>query len=379
MSYKTSKLALAITVAASTFAMSASAEMINNGYLRLGIGKTDGGDFAPAGTGGWAGNRLGRENAYGEHTFGWEGDVADGVNFIAKGTVNYLNQSTATVTDTLGSADVSETVDLFNVNTEMKEAWAGVGTDFGRVWAGRRFYNRDDIHILDFWFRDMTGDGIGIEGVDVGVGKLSVAKIDALYTDQVSSYDIDLSGIAVGNKKSLSVGALVHQATSEGKAAGLDAGNALRVQYTDDDFMGGWLKLYAAHGRDSASSLVPAWTAGNGSDMTRFVARSFTPIGDNWEAEAYAVHQTGSEDWMKWTGMGIRPVYQVDDNWAYAVDVGVHKNNDGVGKELAVSPIYTFGNFGFWSRPQLRAIAKYAESPNGDDNVSVGLQFETWY
>jgi len=370
---------LVVAVALATAASTASADLISNGYLRVGVGQTEGGDFAPVGTGGWAGNRLGRENTYGEHTFGWEGDISDDMTFIAKGTVNYINQSTATVTDTLGSADVSETVDLFNVNEDMKEAWAGVGTDFGRVWAGRRFYQRDDIHILDFWYQDMSGDGIGIENIDVGVGKLSLAKIDALYTDQVSSFDAQLSGISIGTKKSIDVGALVHTATSEGDAAGLDAGTALRVRYTDDDFYGGWLKLYASHGRDSASSLVPAWTTGNGSDMTRFVARSYTPIGDNWEAEAYAVHQTGSEDWMKWTGFGIRPVYQVDDNWAYAVDVGFHKNADDWGHELAIAPTYTFGNFGFWSRPQLRLIGKYAEAPSGDSNTSIGLQFETWY
>jgi len=373
---------LVVAVALATAASTASADLISNGYLRVGIGKTDGGDFNPSRAGAAndiGGHRLGRENTYGEHTFGWEGDISDDMTFIAKGTVNYINQSTATITDTLGSADVSETVDLFNVNGKMKEAWVGVGTDFGRVWAGRRFYQRDDIHILDFWYQDMSGDGIGVENIDVGIGKLSLAKIDALYTEDFSSYDAQLSGISVGTKKSIDIGALVHNATSEGDAKGKKAGTAIRIGYTDDDFYGGTLKLFAAHGNDTAGSLNPQWGMDNGAKTTRLMARARAPIGDNWEAEAYAIHQMSNQDWAKWTGFGIRPVYQVDDNWAFAVDAGLHKNSTDWGHELAIAPTYTFGNFGFWSRPQLRFIGKYVEAPSGNSDTSVGIQFETWY
>ncbi|RTL27176.1 MAG: carbohydrate porin, partial [Rhodocyclaceae bacterium] len=44
-----------------------------------------------------------------------------------------------------------------------------------RLWAGKRFYQRNDVHITDFYFWNNSGNGGGIENVDVGVGKLSYA------------------------------------------------------------------------------------------------------------------------------------------------------------------------------------------------------------
>ena len=367
--------ALAIAVSAATLATSATATTISNGYLRIGVGVTDGSDFNPASTGGWASNRLGREGTYGEHTFGSEGSINDDYTYIVKGTVNYINQSTQTMTDNLGSAEVTETVNLFKVNEKMKEAWAGIGTEYGRVWAGRRFYQRDDIHILDFWYKDMSGDGIGIENIDTGVGKLSVAKIDPLYADNFTSYDIDMSGIAVGQGMELSVGALIQKANP---GESIETGNAYRAQLNYNDFFGGWLKLYASQGEKSAASLVPAWAGGKDDSRLRVAARAFLPIGYDWEAEGYVVHQTNNGK-TEWTGLGIRPVYQTNENWSFAVDVGTHNNGTNWANELALAPTYTFGEYGFWSRPQLRAIAKYAEDHDSNSNLSMSLQFETWY
>jgi len=45
----------------------------------------------------------------------------------------------------------------------------------GTVWAGRRFYNRLQTGINDQFLENNDGDGAGLEDIDVGVGKLSVA------------------------------------------------------------------------------------------------------------------------------------------------------------------------------------------------------------
>jgi maltoporin len=45
-------------------------------------------------------------------------------------------------------------------------------------WAGARFYDRYDVHITDFWFRDPSGFGGGVEDVALGRrAKLAVAWI----------------------------------------------------------------------------------------------------------------------------------------------------------------------------------------------------------
>ncbi len=45
----------------------------------------------------------------------------------------------------------------------------------GRVWAGRRFYNRLQTGINDQFLENNDGNGAGLEDMDLGVGKLSVA------------------------------------------------------------------------------------------------------------------------------------------------------------------------------------------------------------
>lgn len=45
----------------------------------------------------------------------------------------------------------------------------------GKVWAGRRFYNRLQTGINDQFLENNGGDGAGLEDMDLGVGKLSIA------------------------------------------------------------------------------------------------------------------------------------------------------------------------------------------------------------
>ena len=58
----------------------------------------------------------------------------------------------------------------------IRELWTGYQTDAGyQIWAGKRFYQRKDIHILDLYYLNNSGYGAGIEGIDAGLGNLSFA------------------------------------------------------------------------------------------------------------------------------------------------------------------------------------------------------------
>ena len=47
-----------------------------------------------------------------------------------------------------------------------------------QIWAGKRFYQRKDIHILDFYYLNDSGTGAGVEGIPVGnLGQASFAVI----------------------------------------------------------------------------------------------------------------------------------------------------------------------------------------------------------
>ncbi|WP_406546057.1 carbohydrate porin, partial [Succinimonas sp.] len=60
----------------------------------------------------------------------------------------------------------------------IRELWSGYTPAEGyTIWAGKRFYKRKDIHILDLYYLNDSGYGTGIEDIDVGFGKASLAVV----------------------------------------------------------------------------------------------------------------------------------------------------------------------------------------------------------
>ena len=59
------------------------------------------------------------------------------------------------------------------------------------VWAGKRFYHREDIHVTDLYYWDVSGMGAGVENLQAGPGKLSLAWLrrddGQTYVDNVDS------------------------------------------------------------------------------------------------------------------------------------------------------------------------------------------------
>ena len=51
------------------------------------------------------------------------------------------------------------------------------GQKRSNLWAGKRFYQRHDIHMADFYYWDISGPGVGLEYWTLGPGDLSVAWI----------------------------------------------------------------------------------------------------------------------------------------------------------------------------------------------------------
>ena len=79
----------------------------------------------------------------------------------------------------------------------IREAWAGYTLPMGaQIWAGKRFYQRKDIHILDFYYLNDSGTGAGIENIPVGnLGQAAFAvikqQIDENGVNARDTYKID--------------------------------------------------------------------------------------------------------------------------------------------------------------------------------------------
>ena len=60
----------------------------------------------------------------------------------------------------------------------LREAWAGYEMPSGiQLWAGKRYYQRKDIYIMDYYYLNNSGTGFGVENIDTGLGAVSVAII----------------------------------------------------------------------------------------------------------------------------------------------------------------------------------------------------------
>ncbi|MDY5995304.1 MAG: carbohydrate porin [Succinivibrio sp.] len=162
---------LAAAVLAAAFAMPAQADYTPNanfnGYLRSGVmhGNSAFGSKTEVGKLG----RLGNENdTFME--FGLGADVAK-----VDDTVWSVNTMLAVSHD----GYQGDWVSLGDCGA-LRQFYASVKgiMDWDKdasVWIGKRFYRREDIHITDKYYHDVSGNGAGIENVALGSGKLSVA------------------------------------------------------------------------------------------------------------------------------------------------------------------------------------------------------------
>ena len=185
----------------------------------------------------------------------------------------------------------------------LREAWAGYEMPSGiQLWAGKRFYQRKDIHIMDYYYLNNSGYGVGVENIDVGLGSVSVAlikhqidqgkqqsttydtyeikdgkkvtkyKVDVLETvddTPINSYIADLrwNGIPLWTDASLDVALLygwsnLSQAQKD-KGLKMDNGFLALVEWTQGNFFGGFNKLSFTYGHDSLDYVGSLAVGGN--------------------------------------------------------------------------------------------------------------------
>ena len=150
-----------------------------HGYLRSGIGATAGGGdqacFQAAGAS--AKYRLGNEcETYAEIGLGkevWkEGEQSFYVDSMIAYKSDQANDWEATDSDSNPYANGTSSIRQFNVQAKnfLPDTLPGA-----TLWAGKRYYQRHDVHINDYYYWDVSGPGAGIENIDLGFAKAHVA------------------------------------------------------------------------------------------------------------------------------------------------------------------------------------------------------------
>lgn len=408
---KTMPAALALALSAS--AAHAGLPIDFGGYVRSGFGSSgDGGKEACFGLAGASSKyRLGNEcETYGELKFGGEAFKA------ANGMSIRIN--------TLLAFSVNQNQDWEQSSPSWREMNAvaeNIGTGAfakAKAWVGKRYYDRQDVHITDYYFWNNSGPGAGLENIDLGPVKLAYAMVRSADTTDSKrtalAHDFRFSGINVNPDGDLTLGLQLNQKRNATGAAPIAGGHLLTVMHTQGNLYGGFNKLALQYGTGSGAGTGGVVLGADQDDKVFRITEQvmLQPQGGNWSGMGTFVYEdksglgadgvtTGVHS--KWTSIGMRPVYHFADNKSLAVEIG-HDSVKPDGQptrsltKFTIAPQLAAGN-GFWSRPVLRAFYTYAKwndaaqaaAGAGDslsktgvfggktNGSSVGFQVESWW
>jgi maltoporin len=356
-----------------------------NGYARSGFFVDDDGKQVTSKNGvnnAWAQYRLGNENGtFIENTLSKKWLMDDGS--WAKVTFLWCHQDDAT-------KNVWENDDAI-----LRQSFAELGNlpnlSGLTFWAGRRYYRREDIHLTDFWWRDFSGIGAGVQGFKLGDSTLDAAVMfhgDGTYA--IRQLILTLTGFKVGpGSFELDLAPTFQDKDSADKSG---YGTALAAKYGLGSFFGlngsSFVGLY--YGNSIASN--PNWygpqtTISSVDDKTllRLVASGVWQITDNFEIQPLLLYQKQEQDdWNQtWKSIGFRPVYHLNKNFALQFEVGHDTTDDSgtgdaSGTKYTIAPTITLDK-GFYTRPQVRVFATRFVPDSGDATNKYGVQMEAWW
>lgn len=297
-----------------------------------------------------------------------------------------------------------------------REAYASYEMPSGmKLWAGKRFYQRKDIHILDYYYLNNSGNGFGLEDIAVGnLGSISLAlikhQVDLTPTSADSAInswkaDVRWNGIPLWTDATLDV-ALIYawQNLSENQKAVMDHNNGFlgMIEYTQGNLLGGFNKFSFTYGKDAldyvgvltggnhaGDNVIPANEEGSGYRFIDWGVMEFSKFNLGYSL-MFTHKSADNANWSHPTSnefsMVFRPAYKWSDFTSTVVEFGyaVHKNHGWTGlwmqpedksigaTKLTLAQQWTPGSH-FWARPSIRVFASWM-SGDGLDNLRTGLK-----
>ncbi|UKH10566.1 maltoporin [Actinobacillus pleuropneumoniae] len=397
-----------------------------HGYARSGIGWTSGGGEQSAFTvnGGGSKYRLGNEaETYAELKLGQE---------------LYKNGEKSIYLDSNVAYSVNQQVDWEATNPALRE----INVQFknfadslpgATLWAGKRFYQRHDVHMNDFYYWDISGPGAGVENIDVGFGKLSLAvtrntEKDGAYSWNYNPitkkwessqdknkdvyndvFDVRLAGIETNKDGSLEIGFDFGNAhTKDGAIYEKDAtkrGYMATIEHTQGNFFGGFNKFTAQYAKDAMTSWNTGHSQGgsanNKGDMLRLINQGVVQASDKVEVMYALIYEKTDLDNKRgktWYSAGIRPMYKWNDTMSTLLEVGYDRIKDQASGQKNDLMKYTIAQqwqagSSIWARPAIRVFDTYAHWNDKfntanrtdagykakDGEFIGGVQFEAWW
>ena len=278
------------------------------------------------------------------------------------------------------------------------------------IWAGKRFYQRHDVHMIDFYYWDISGPGAGIENVDLGFGKLSLAATRSqeaggsyiftsndIYHDFKDTandvFDVRLAQMEINPGGTLELGVDYGRAnktdgysfadgaskdgwmfTAEHTQSMLKGYNKFVVQYATDAMttQGKGIPQGSFTGnnydKDAEIGVVNNKINNNGS-LVRILDHGAISLGDSWDLMYVGMYQDIDRDdnnGTTWYTVGVRPMYKWTPIMSTLLEVGYdnvksQKTDDTNNQyKITLAQQWQAGN-SIWSRPAIRVFATYAK------------------
>jgi maltoporin len=277
------------------------------------------------------------------------------------------------------------------------------------VWAGNRFYNRYDVHILDWKFLVNDGTGAGIENINTGFGKFAYAYFQKQNTKTLGAaipsgaenvtaiHHFRLDDITVNPGGKLYFAAEIHEASAyKGQNYTSDDSNKnggfdFTVMHTQS-MLGGANHFVLQYGSGAAYGLS------NSNDPSQKDAKSFRVTEEfaiqptkTFGMEGVIAYNTSSsitretaaglpdstQPEYKATQMtiGARPQFGLTDHFSIAVEAGWTKTTEDGRKDWTMTKetiaLQWTPTTEFWSRPAIRVYMTNAQW-NDDAKTHIG-------
>ena len=408
-------LLLAAVVAASVSAPALADYTPNayfNGYMRAGVGIDKNGKFN--GNDGLAHKvgRLGNEsNLYAEIGIGADVAKVDDTVWTVNSMLSV--QSSENNSYTTLNGDNNNRIALRQFNVEVKGLFDS--DKDARIWVGKKYVQREDIHINDYYYYDISGTGAGIENVSLGDGKWSFAYVQ--NTSDKHVFDTRYS-FPLWDGASFQIGETYAQMIRQKQTDKQANGNMLTLEFTQG-FNGGWNKTVFQWktGSECANQNGTAWGSNKGNEYDLFNFGE-TSLGGNFHLfhvvdYAYVSFDESNNDNQKTWRVVLRPWYQLTNMTKLVAEFGAYgqytektdgsKSRDRLQKATLAYAIAPDAS-SMWSRPEIRFFVTWLHGTDSDitytgvahakdfdlegrgtgyrdgtTDIQVGVQAEAWW
>ncbi|HKX28407.1 MAG TPA: carbohydrate porin [Blastocatellia bacterium] len=288
-----------------------------------------------------------------------------------------------------------------------------------KFWVGNRYYRREDIHINDFYFLNMSGYGAGVEDLDVKVGRMAIAYLAGarpeIMTDNGSlsknNLDVRLYNVRApgGSFRFWYNFATTKGGTApDGTIIPTTSGHAFAFGHFYNEFLrgAGYNRFTVQYGRGAASNfstLVDLPTPYLKDSRTfRMIEHLVIQPNEKFSIMPAFVYQKSRSGRAQdrtdtWISLGVRPVFFFSEHFSLAIEPGFDYTKSGAGlyrgwlRKFTIAPQIGAGRE-FFSRPVFRAFFTYAGWSDGfkglvgglpyrdrTTGITFGVQVESWW